>query len=67
MKDLFEHTEELPTEVKQLIENYKGESYEECDELIAKLQLLGYDCVGYGLDAAPYGLHKIGEKDKQQL
>ncbi len=69
MEDLFEHYEDLPIEVQKVIDNFnaKGNSYDNCNELIDELNKVGYTCE-YGLDASPYNLRKIlGSKEEQEI
>lgn len=59
--DLFEHYEDLPQEVQDVIDDHfvNGDaSYEECQKLVDALKPLGYTCE-YGLDGYPYDLRKI--------
>lgn len=63
--DLFEHTEQLPTEVQSAIAEYEhkkatGEvcGYHVCKQFVAELNKLGYTC-DYGLDAEPFDLKKL--------
>lgn len=58
MKDLFEHYNELPKNVQEIIEQ-AGEitEYKHCEDLLNKLKPLGYT-FEYGLDASPFNLHK---------
>lgn len=59
--DLFEHTENLPSEVLQVIDKYANLidlSYTECEEFLNELEPLGYS-FEYGLDAEPCNLTKI--------
>lgn len=61
-KDLFEHLEELPSDVLLVISKYEeGEgSYEICKSLLAELESLGYT-FDYGLDGIPHNLRKISK------
>lgn len=58
--DLFETPEVLPQNVIAILQKYQAEdnTYENCENLVADLELVGYSC-DFGLDAVPYGLHKI--------
>jgi hypothetical protein len=57
--DLFEHYEDLPQEVQDVIDKHgEPNGYEGCKKLIADLELIGYTC-DYDLSATPYGLRKI--------
>ena len=55
--DLFEQFESLPTEVKEILSNME-QSYESLETANRKLKKFGYE-FDYGLDAEPFGLHKI--------
>lgn len=58
--DLFEHYDELPEEVQQVVDKYcdgGDQTYERCRALKLELEAIGYTC-DYGLDADPYGLKK---------
>ena len=59
-RDLFEHYEELPQEVNDVLEKYAEEdnTYEVNEKLLAELKPLGYT-FEYGLDAVPFNLQKI--------
>ncbi len=57
--DLFEHYEELPLPIQNIINNQgEIENYDDCRELLAKLEVFGYT-FEYGLDAIPYLLRKL--------
>jgi hypothetical protein len=58
--DLFEHPEQLPIEVQNLlIEFSKGDqTYETCSNLLKALKPYGYT-FKYYLDATPYDLQKV--------
>lgn len=58
--DLFEDYESLPSEVNEIIAEFDEvePSYNNCDELIKKLNTVGYTCE-YGLDACPINLKKL--------
>ncbi len=57
--DLFEHYEELPQEVQDVIMTNEGDfDYKECQEFVEKLNKLGYTC-DYYLDAECHSLRKI--------
>lgn len=60
MVDLFENTNELPKEVRTILENWDFDfpSYENCQKLVDELNKVGYTC-DYGLDGVPYGLSPI--------
>lgn len=57
MKDLFEHYETLPPNVQLIIEN-EPDGYDECREIVTKLNAVGYTC-DYGLDGMLFDLRKI--------
>lgn len=58
--DLFEHYDELPLKIKEIIHNFntKSNTYETCKELVSELEIHGYTCE-YGLDAEPHSLRKL--------
>lgn len=58
--DLFKHTEILPFRVREILYDFeqKSTSYEDCKNLVAELEKIGYTCE-YGLDASPYNLQKL--------
>ncbi len=57
--DLFNHIDELPTNVQELLNSRdECESYEDCNTLIAELNELGYT-MDYDLDAVGYNLREI--------
>jgi hypothetical protein len=58
--DLFENLDKVPGEVRSLIDafNTYGESYEDCERLLADLKPYGYT-FDYYLDAVPFNLRKI--------
>ena len=58
--DLFEDYDNLPNEVKGVIESFSEEgcSYKECERLLSKLKPLGY-IFDYGLCGTAYDLRKI--------
>lgn len=57
MKDLFEHYDQLPKEVLEIISNFDhlNTNYNICSKLVKDLNKVGYMCQ-YGLDAIPFGL-----------
>ncbi len=65
MVDLFESIDELPQNVKDILQKYSemhesGEytnGYELCANLVSELEQVGYTC-DYYLDAEPYWLRK---------
>lgn len=59
MKNLFEHYEELPQKVQDiLLKHMSCEDYNGCEKLVKELESVGYTC-DYGLDAIPYDLRKF--------
>jgi len=59
--DLFEQYDTLPQEVKDIINEFNekdGDGYENCAELVKRLEAVGYTCEYY-LDAEPFNLKKI--------
>lgn len=64
MEDLFEDYDNLPNEVKVLIEKYnevdecEGMDYISCQNFVNELNKIGYTCL-YGLDAIPHSLRKL--------
>lgn len=58
--DLFEHYENLPENVKTIIDKYNDadNDYQNCNNLIEELEAVGYTCE-YSLDAVPHNLKKI--------
>ena len=58
--DLFEHYEDLPQNVLDVLSKHEeGDfSYKTCEALKNELEAIGYTC-DYGLDASPYDLKKI--------
>lgn len=60
--DLFEHPEELPEEMKDLVTGNHSvqfeDNYEACEKMLKLMRPLGY-VFEYGLDAEPYDLRKI--------
>lgn len=63
-RDLFENYDELPQEVKNILEQFlvretEGiDGYENCEQLVKELNLIGYTC-DYYLQAEPFNLRKI--------
>lgn len=57
MKDLFEDLESLPIEVQNVLNEFahKEQTYENCQQLIAALEPLGYSC-DYDLSGTPFNL-----------
>lgn len=60
MKDLFNHQEELPQEVIEIIDKFNGteNTYNNCEAFVLELNSVGYDCQ-FELDAQPYNLVNI--------
>jgi len=61
MKDLFETPELIPADVQEVLNKYEtGDEldYQDYDNLIKDLELIGYTC-DYGLDAEVYDLRKL--------
>lgn len=59
-KDLFEHYDELPTNVREIINSFsdEGNMYGECERLLKELKPLGYE-FDYDLSGEPFNLRKI--------
>ena len=57
MQDLFETPELLPIEVQNVLNEFahKEQTYENCQQLIAALEPLGYSC-DYDLSGTPFNL-----------
>lgn len=62
--DLFEHYDELPLKIKEIINVFNTEidvtenAYDLCKKLVSELEIHGYTC-DYGLDAEPHSLRKL--------
>lgn len=62
--DLFDHYENLPLKIKEIISVFNTEidvtenAYDLCKKLVSELEIHGYTCE-YNLDAIPYNLQKI--------
>jgi len=62
--DLFNHYEDLPLKIKEIINVFNNEvdvtenGYDLCKKLVSELEIHGYTCE-YGLDAEPYNLQKL--------
>ena len=58
--DLFENYEALPEDVKVIMHSAHdgGNPYVQCEEMLAKLEPLGYE-FEYGLCGEPFNLRKI--------
>ena len=65
-RDLFEHPEELPKAVQNLINGEHDvefeDTYEACAKMLKIMNSLGYT-FEYGLDAEPYDLRKLTQDD----
>ena len=64
MKDLFETPENMPAELRAVIESWElrimdGLSYSEIAEMLVETESVGYT-FDYYLDAEPYGLRPTG-------
>lgn len=55
--DLFNHIDQLPTKVQSLLSR-ECESYQDCEQLTAELNELGYT-MDYDLDAVGYNLREV--------
>jgi hypothetical protein len=59
MDDLFEQLDKQPAELQKLfLEYFDVETYNECEELLAKTEELGYT-FEYDLGATPFNLRKL--------
>lgn len=61
MRDLFNHLEELPAIVRDVIlsyANHEDSDYTTCQNLFDEISIFGYT-FDYGLDAIPHSLRKI--------
>lgn len=60
MTDLFEHPEQLPKQVQEVLTKFEESefNYTDCENLVNELREVGYTCEYY-LDAEPYNLQKI--------
>lgn len=59
--DLLNHLDSLPQDVQDVINKYQDnwdDTYENCANLKAELESLGYT-IDYYLEATPYNLRKI--------
>lgn len=56
--DLFLTPELIPTEVREVFEQYNEVEYSDCEEIVATLLELGYTC-DYDLGCEFYDLRKI--------
>ena len=58
--DLFDNYNELPQEVKNILDEFteNGPTYDNCEILVEKLNAVGYTCEYY-LDAQPFNLKKL--------
>jgi hypothetical protein len=59
-KDLFEHYDELPSNVQEIINSFsdEGNLYAECERLLQELRPLGYE-FDYDLSGEPFNLRKV--------
>ncbi len=62
MKDYFEHPEEIPTEVQEILDSrdYALDGYKELTRITFALRAIGWD-MDWGLDADPYDLKPLNE------
>lgn len=60
--DWFERFDELPIEVKSILDKYSemGNTYENCGNFVDELESVGWTC-DYYLSAEPFDLRPIGE------
>lgn len=60
--DYFEHLDKCPDQVRSVLSKYSelDETYENCANLVAELELIGWTC-DYYLDAVVFDLRPIGE------
>jgi hypothetical protein len=57
--DLFEHYDNLPKELKKVLDKYpEVETYDDCEKMLKDMNKIGYT-FDYYLDAIPYNLRKI--------
>lgn len=59
-KDLFQHYEDQPEELKEVLKPYEEHdpTYESLGKILKEVQAIGYT-FDYGLDAMPYNLRKM--------
>ena len=58
-RDLFEHQDELPKEMQELLLTWEdSNTYENCEGMLKKSEVLGYT-FDYGLDGIPFDLIKM--------
>ena len=59
-KDLFEHYDELPSNVQEIINSFSDDDnlYAECERLLQELRPLGYE-FDYDLSGEPFNLRKV--------
>lgn len=65
--DLFEHLDELPENVRQILERFAeldSDSYNDCGNLVKELNAVGYTC-DYYLDGVPFNLRKLPQPAQQ--
>ena len=66
MRDLFEHYDEMPPQLKGVvskwmdIEEVDGLTYNQCEQFLSEVNTIGYT-FEYGLCAEPFGLCRIGD------
>jgi len=65
--DLLENYDEIPDEVKAILEEYEMEDadYDTLENLKSELEEIGYT-IDYDLGGTPYDLRKIGERGKSE-
>lgn len=66
MKDYFEFLDEVPTEVRLVLDKFFWKDnigYDDCAELVDDLYDVGWTCE-YGLDADPYNLRKLEDANE---
>lgn len=66
MKDLFEHYDEMPPQLKGVVSKWveieagNGFTYPQCEHFLSEVNAIGYT-FEYGLCAEPFGLCRIGD------
>lgn len=66
MKDYFEYLDEVPNNVRLVLDKFlwkDGVGYNDCAELVQDLNQVGWTCE-YGLDADPYNLQPLPARKK---
>ena len=69
MRDLFEHFDEMPPQLKGVvskwmeIEGGDGLTYLQCEQFLREVNAIGYT-FEYGLCAEPFGLCRIGDNSE---